>query len=129
MKEEQNTPPTINSTSLPEGTINQHYGMQVNVSGKRPIEFYISDGNLPEGLDINSESGLIFGTPTESGIFTFTMRANNEMGEDEKEFTLIINEQKQPPVITYASLPNAVYGEAYSETIKCQGALSLLVLI
>lgn len=122
MSEDQHNPPSINSPYLPECTINQWYAVQVGISGKRPITFSISDGELPEGLDIDSESGLISGTPTESGIFKFTMKAVNVEGEDMQKFALIVNEQDPTISITTSYyLSYATQNQEYSQTLNAIG--------
>lgn len=39
------------------------------------LRFEIVQGNLPDGLTLNEETGLITGTPSESGTFTFKIKA------------------------------------------------------
>lgn len=43
--------------------------------------FSVATGQLPPGLQLNSTTGTITGTPTNSGAFTFTIAAINEAGE------------------------------------------------
>lgn len=46
-----------------------------------PVASYaVQTGSLPPGLSLNSSSGDITGTPTQSGTYTFTIRATNEGG-------------------------------------------------
>lgn len=46
-----------------------------------PVDTYtVQTGSLPPGLSLNSSSGDITGTPTQSGTYTFTIRATNEGG-------------------------------------------------
>ena len=54
-------------------------------------------GNLPEGLSLNPQTGLISGTPLIEGLFPFSVRAasdENSFPGDFKQFTLAV----EPPV-------------------------------
>lgn len=49
------------------------------VGGKAPIAWSISNGNLPAGVTLSS-AGVISGTPTASGAYSFTARAADSNG-------------------------------------------------
>ncbi|MBO1347337.1 MAG: putative Ig domain-containing protein [Hormoscilla sp. GUM202] len=55
------------------------------------INSYNASG-LPEGLTINSSSGLIGGTPTESGNFRVTVKAGDARGDAQDEFYISVVE-------------------------------------
>ena len=59
----------------------------------------IATGSLPEGLQLNSATGAITGTPTTSGNFTFTLRVENQAGHRDRNFSLIIDASEFAPVI------------------------------
>ncbi|MEY4313103.1 MAG: hypothetical protein RLZZ319_612, partial [Actinomycetota bacterium] len=42
--------------------------------------YSISDGTLPSGVSLNSNNGSLSGTPTERGVFLFTITATNSLG-------------------------------------------------
>lgn len=48
-------------------------------SGYR-ITYSIASGALPTGVTLNSSTGALSGTPTASGVFTYTVSASNETG-------------------------------------------------
>ncbi|MDH3892529.1 MAG: M1 family aminopeptidase [candidate division Zixibacteria bacterium] len=54
--------------------------------------FSISGGALPTGLSLDSVTGLITGTPTDTGLFTFTafVDDNGSSFEDEEIFTIYV---------------------------------------
>lgn len=65
------------TTALPDAVEFQSYSQQLQVSGgTAPYNFVISAGALPAGLSLSS-SGLISGTPTESGTFGFTAQVTD----------------------------------------------------
>lgn len=53
-------------------------------SGASDITYSISDGELPSGL-VLSEDGVISGTPTESGNFSFTIKATSDESKSPAE--------------------------------------------
>ena len=63
------------TTSLPDGTIGQSYSQSGQVSGgSSPYTWSITSGTLPSGLLLNASTGTISGSPTTSGISTFTLQ-------------------------------------------------------
>lgn len=61
---------------------------------------YSESSPLPPGLKVNNENGVIEGTPTQSGPYTFFIEAKDSSGErTAKMFTLVVNEAKAAPLI------------------------------
>jgi len=90
------------------------------------ITLSLESGELPQGLQFEDESeglgrGRIFGTPTQVGTYTFTVKAENEAGNNTKEFTIVIGEL-QPPIITETMLPNGGKDSSYSMGIAADGS-------
>jgi len=66
---------TVNPPSLPNATQGTAYSQQLSASGDPgPFNFAVTAGSLPAGLTLSS-SGLLSGTPTGSGTFSFTVTA------------------------------------------------------
>ena len=85
--------PKITTDSLPNGTVDAEYKQTLIADGTAPIKWSVTDGSLPDGLNLNKDTGEIFGTPTAETAekdFTFTVTATNDAGSDSKEFTLTI---------------------------------------
>ena len=82
--------PTITTTDLPNGTVGTAYNQTLIADGTAPIKWSVTDGSLPDGLNLNKDTGEIFGTPTTETTSTFTVTATNDVGSDSKEFTLTI---------------------------------------
>ena len=82
-------PPKITTTTLESGLETAAYQELLGAGGSTPITWSVVKGRLPDGLALMS-TGHIQGKPTASGIFTFTIRAKNSVGSDEREFTIEI---------------------------------------
>jgi len=66
---------SITTSVLPDGTVGTPYAAQLDVSGgQQPYTWQIAQGSapLPPGLSLSS-GGVISGTPTTAGTFTFTV--------------------------------------------------------
>lgn len=62
------------SSALPSATVGASYNSTLNVSGgSAPYSFSLASGELPSGLLLGSATGIISGTPTASGSFTFAI--------------------------------------------------------
>lgn len=65
---------TIATTALPSGTLGTAYNAQLAAAGGTGAKSWsVSSGELPAGLSLNKDSGVISGTPTAGGASTFTV--------------------------------------------------------
>jgi hypothetical protein len=103
---ERLNPPVVRKIMLPVGTTGVFYKAQLYGICNAPslTNWFIESGRLPPGLVLQQrdewgvdESGVLHsacavirGTPTESGSFTFTVRAENEAGYDNRELSIVI---------------------------------------
>ena len=86
------SPPTVTTETLPGGTIDTPYSQRLFANGTEPIAWEVSDGKLPEGLNLNETTGVISGTPTAAGTATFIVKAKNHNGLDMKTLSITIAE-------------------------------------
>jgi uncharacterized repeat protein (TIGR01451 family) len=71
-------PPSISLGSLPNATAGTAYSQTITpTGGTSPFTFAITSGALPDGLSLNTSSGLVSGTPTAPGIFSFIVKATD----------------------------------------------------
>jgi FG-GAP repeat/Putative Ig domain len=91
---------TVNPATLPAGTVGAAYSQTLTATdGTAPFTFSFS-GSLPPGLTL-SQAGVISGTPTAAGAFSFTVQAllNNTSCTGTRAFTLVIA-TPSPAVVT-----------------------------
>ena len=64
---------------LKSGQVGQYYEQQMDATGGTlPYHWSIAaGGNLPDGLNIDPDTGLISGTPTTAGTFGFTVQVTD----------------------------------------------------
>ena len=67
------TPPTISTTTLPNGVVGTAYSATLQTVGNRAGAWTVSTGALPAGLSLNGATGVISGTPTTAGTVNFTV--------------------------------------------------------
>ena len=123
--------PTINSPAagaLPTGYVNSFYSQYIYVTSDTVEEatLTVTSGSLPDGLSIQrAEAGhfKITGTPTTAGPFTFTLRVENPVGFDEKEYTIVINEDiERANIVRYPSGSDyAIKGKYYEFQCEATG--------
>jgi uncharacterized repeat protein (TIGR03803 family) len=116
-----NPPVAISTTALAAWTVNQPgYNQTITATGgDGSYTFSQSAGTLPTGLTLSS-SGVLSGTPTATGSYSFTVSVNDVIGSStSKSFTVVIN----PAVaITTTALANWTVNTAgYSQTIAATG--------
>jgi hypothetical protein len=103
---------TVSPATLPAAIVGVAYGQTITASGgTAPYTFSVTSGVLPPGLSLSS-AGLLSGTVTSAGAYTFTITATDAVGcLGSRVYTLTVN----CPTITIgpASLPNATVGVSY----------------
>ncbi len=117
-----NPPPSVNTTSLPGGTQNVAYSASLSASGgTAPLTWSISASSLPAGLQLNSSTGAITGSPTgNAGNSNFTVKVTDANGAAATA-ALSITINPTPLSITTTSLSNATVGVAYNANIQASG--------
>ncbi len=82
----------VNPPNIPNGTAGLPYSQTFTQSGGAgTVTFSISAGALPPGLSL-APSGVLSGTPTQSGTFNFTVKATDANGcMGTRNYTLTIN--------------------------------------
>jgi hypothetical protein len=102
--------PVITSASTDSGTLGAAFTYTITASNN-PTSF--SATGLPAGLELNSTTGLIFGTPTAAGTASVTVNAINSGGTGSATFTLTITSTAVAPTITSASSGTGTAGSSF----------------
>jgi len=112
--------PSIQTTTLPAGTVGWTYDATVEASGgEAPYAWAVSSGSLPPGLAL-SDAGTLGGTPALAGVFPFTVQATGSNGLSSKRpFTIEIT--GEAPRITSTFLAPGTVGEAYLAGLQASG--------
>ena len=121
-------PPTITTTTLPEGTIGQDYNQTLHATGGvGSLIWSISAGALPSGLELNQTTGVISGTPIlPEGTSSFTVRVQDAGGQSDTQALSIVVNLQNPPIITTTTLSGGTVGQAYNETLQATGGVGAL---
>lgn len=90
---------TFSPLELPTGTVGFLYTQIIVPSGGlSPYLFSITTGSLPPGLTLNSSTGMISGTPTTLGSFSFTLNAVDQLTcAKNKDYTIKVNTLSPSP--------------------------------
>jgi hypothetical protein len=113
---------TIASTSqLAAGTVGAGYSHTLTVTGGAPpYAWTITSGQLPASLTLNSSTGVISGTLSAAGSFSFTVRVSDSTGQSATQ-ALTLTVAAVLAVTSETPLPNGVVGSSYSFTLAASG--------
>jgi hypothetical protein len=110
------SPVTITTgTPLLTGTVGTAYSQQLAATGGAPPYTWARiAGSLPAGLDLSS-SGLISGTPTSPGNFTFTAQVTDSAQRTATKVFAIAIDPPSLTITTASPLPPGTMGTAYAQ--------------
>jgi hypothetical protein len=113
---------SVSTSSLPSGTVGTAYNQSLSATGgSGGYTWSITAGSLSAGLSL-AASGVISGTPTVAGTSSFTVQVKDSSNTTATA-VLSITIAPPPLIITTSSLPGAVVGNAYSQTLTANGGL------
>ncbi|MEA9581291.1 putative Ig domain-containing protein [Xanthomonas nasturtii] len=116
------------ASTLPAGTAGQAYTAAISpaTGGTAPYSYALSAGALPAGIVLDTATGGLSGTPTVSGSFNFTLTASDSTpspaAQASRAYVLTIGAATL--VIGQNTLPPAVTGSAYSQTLTVSGGVA-----
>ncbi|MFZ3262852.1 MAG: putative Ig domain-containing protein [Terriglobales bacterium] len=116
-------PLQIITSGLPVGVVDTPYpGDSLSASGGNPPDTWsISAGNLPPGLSLAASTGMISGTPTQTGTFNFTAQVTDSTAQTATaNLSITVNAAL---AITTTTLPSGNVGAIYSETMQAAGGM------
>ncbi|QWV94814.1 S8 family serine peptidase [Geomonas oryzisoli] len=90
---------------LPEGNLHRAYSQYLQaVAGTGPYTWTVSSGALPDGLALNTSSGLISGYPLRAGTYAFSVQITDATGRTDliyPKITVASDYVYEDGVITY----------------------------
>ncbi|MEP7337822.1 MAG: putative Ig domain-containing protein [Acidobacteriota bacterium] len=116
--------PLLAPAALPSAQVGMPYSQTITASTSgASYNFAVTSGALPNGLTINSSTGVISGTPSQLGLFNFRISASSTDGcPGYRDYA--INVACAPIIINPATLTGGTVGTAYSQTITTTPALA-----
>jgi hypothetical protein len=119
--------------TLPRGTRAARYRFAFNAAGgTQPFRWEVLDGRLPPGIQLDPYSGGLAGSPTDTGLFRFTLRVTDSgQPPQSAQQTFSIN-VVAPLEITWADPPRVREAGIFGAVRVSNGtrdALDLTVLI
>lgn len=94
-------PPVLGTVSPPASIpVGQAYSFGFTASGTAPIVFAVAAGSLPTGLSLDPNTGVVSGTPTELGTFTYTISATNAAGSVSATYTQVVAPTIRLPIVS-----------------------------
>ncbi len=115
------TGPVILTQSLPHAQVGTRYTQALSVGGGTPgYTWSVSFGNLPPGLTLDRATGIIGGTPSVMGFYSFLARVADSFGSfAEAALTMVVD--AQPLTLTFPVPPIGNAGVAYQLSITASG--------
>jgi hypothetical protein len=118
-------PLQVTTVSLPSGQGNVAYSTTMTaIGGTKPYNWTVSAGSLPTGLNLNSTSGIIGGTPTQSGSFSLTIQVKDSAATPQtatKALSLTVAPAVTPVQISTSSLAGGQVSVSYAATLTASG--------
>jgi Putative Ig domain len=115
---------TLSPTTLPGGTVGDSYDQTITAAGgTAPYAFTVTSGTPPPGLTL-SGSGVLSGTPTTAGSYSFTVQgedANGYIGTQPYSNVTISN---PTPTIAPSTLGPALSNQVYTATLSASGGFA-----
>ncbi len=117
----------IFTSVLPFGGTDEPYSYILQAIGAAgPVSWALINDALPDGLSLDTATGVISGTPTQPGIFPFTLQANDGIQTASRDFSLTVNIVGPIPLeIATIALPSSTVDINYGIVLRATGGTGL----
>jgi uncharacterized delta-60 repeat protein len=113
--------PDMNITSaMPDAAIGSSYLVNLSSTGGSGSYLYsLTSGSLPPGLSLEGSYGAVYGSPSQTGVYNFTLTATDTKGcQTSKSYTITIS---CAGLAITSALPNASVGSSYLVNLTTTG--------
>jgi len=91
MKREGDYSLNIVTTSLPDGDPGVYYSQFIEARGGNPVSWEVCEGEVPDGLELDEQTGELSGTPTWDERAFFTVEVTDDgQNTDTQRYVLVI---------------------------------------
>lgn len=111
----------LSETELPPARLGENYIAPLAAAGGVTPYNWFAATEMPPGLSVDGGNGLVTGTPTEGGEFSFGVRVNDTAGGSiRRDFQLEVQGELLQ-ITNSLALPDAEVGRAYSHRFGAEG--------
>ena len=115
-----NAGPALLFPAPPSGEAGAAYSDQLTVTGgTSPFTWSVSAGTLPPGVTLNASTGLLSGTPTTAGTYSFTVQVTDQSGLSSTEAVSLLI--VAGPSLSFPAPPAGWTHTVYSDTLTESG--------
>jgi RHS repeat-associated protein len=115
--------PVINSAATASGTATVAFTYTITATNS-PTSYTLT-GTLPSGLSFNSTTGVISGTPAQTGTYSLTIGATNGAGTGTASLSLSISPAVPPSITTQPSAQTVGVGANVNFSVTASGTPTL----
>jgi large repetitive protein len=122
----QASPLKIVTTAPVSAKVGQSYNFQVlAIGGGPPLNWSVALGSLPPGVSLNTSTGVMAGTPTQLGQYSFTVEVTDSTfgGRQTSLQSLSLTVETGPLEIATPNLPDGVVGMPYHVHLQAAGGV------
>jgi hypothetical protein len=114
---------TITTNSpLPNALVGLAYSQQLQATTTESLTWSVISGSLPSGITLSS-GGLLGGTPSTLGLFTFTVQVTNGGAQQVAAQTFRLQVLSTLVITSTATLPNGTLAALYTTMLSASGGV------
>jgi len=112
---------TVNPATLPDLVAGTPFSQALSsTGGTAPYTYSLESGGLPVGVSLTS-GGVVSGTPTQRGAFSFTVRSTDSLGAF---VTKGYSDTVDPPTLSIPASGTAIQSAPFSQTLTVTGGVA-----
>ncbi|HWL46027.1 MAG TPA: Ig domain-containing protein [Ilumatobacter sp.] len=115
------TPPVWSDQQLASFKVGVAYADGVLATGIPAPTYLLFSGQLPDGITLVADSGVVEGTPTVAGSFTFVLRASNASGDIDASFTVDVEPADAAPTWVDETIGVPLVGVLFEDQVAATG--------